>query len=218
MSERVLVAYGSKHGATAEIAEAIGEVMREAGLDVDVLSAGAVKDLAPYAAVVLGSGVYVGKWLKEAAKFLEAQAAGLAQRPVWLFSSGPSGEGDPVELLKGGREVPGGSGGGAGPASRVAVLQRAVGRRRPRGAAEGLEIAGGAAACGRAHRAPRHRRVPWYHRPREAGVHRETDDQDGEGAGRRFPRLGGYSCLGFRCRVGTVGIAAGERIQGQDDG
>jgi len=103
MSERVLVAYGSKHGATAEIAEAIGEVMREAGLDVDVLSAGAVKDLAPYAAVVLGSGVYVGKWLKEAAKFLEAQAAGLAQRPVWLFSSGPSGEGDPVELLKGWR-------------------------------------------------------------------------------------------------------------------
>jgi len=103
MSDRVLVAYGSKHGATAEIAEAIGEVIREAGLDVDVLSAGAVKDLAPYAAVVLGSAVYVGKWQKEAVKFLEAQAAGLAQRPVWLFSSGPTGEGDPVELLKGWR-------------------------------------------------------------------------------------------------------------------
>ena len=103
MSDRVLVAYGSKHGATAEIAEAIGEVIREAGHDVDVLSAGSVKDLAPYAAVVLGSAVYVGKWQKEAVRFLEDQATELAQRPVWLFSSGPSGEGDPVELLKGWR-------------------------------------------------------------------------------------------------------------------
>ena len=103
MSDRVLVAFGSKHGATAEIAEAIAEVIREAGIDVDVLRAGTVKDLAPYAAVVLGSGVYIGKWQKEAVRFLEAQEAGLAERPVWLFSSGPSGEGDPVELLKGWR-------------------------------------------------------------------------------------------------------------------
>ncbi|HCB50398.1 MAG TPA: hypothetical protein DEP47_12980, partial [Chloroflexi bacterium] len=27
----------------------------------------------------------------------------LAERPVWLFSSGPAGEGDPVELLDGWR-------------------------------------------------------------------------------------------------------------------
>ena len=75
MTNRVLMAYGSKHGATAEIAEAIGEMIREAGLDVDVLRAGAVKDLAPYAAVVLGIAVYAGRWHKEAVRFLEAQAA-----------------------------------------------------------------------------------------------------------------------------------------------
>jgi len=52
---------------------------------------------------VLGSAAYVGRWQKEAARFLESQEAGLVQRPVWLFSSGPTGEGDPVELLQGWR-------------------------------------------------------------------------------------------------------------------
>lgn len=103
MSERILVAYASKYGSTAEIAEAIGQVMQEAGLEVDVLSADAVGDLAAYRAVVLGSAVYAGMWRKEAVKFLESQEAELAQRPVWLFSSGPTGEGDPVELLDGWR-------------------------------------------------------------------------------------------------------------------
>jgi menaquinone-dependent protoporphyrinogen oxidase len=103
MSDRVLVAYGSKYGSTAEIAEAIGQVLQKAGLDVDVLSADAVGDLTAYRAVVLGSAVYAGMWRKEAVKFLESQEAELAQRPVWLFSSGPTGEGDPVELLNGWR-------------------------------------------------------------------------------------------------------------------
>jgi menaquinone-dependent protoporphyrinogen oxidase len=34
--DRVLVAYGTRHGATAEIAEAIGKTLRTAGLEVDV--------------------------------------------------------------------------------------------------------------------------------------------------------------------------------------
>lgn len=99
--DRVLVAYGSKYGATAEIARRIGEVLESAGLGVDVKSADQVSDLAPYRAVVLGSAVYAGQWRKEAAQFLEAQEEALAMRDVWLFSSGPTGEGDPEELLKG---------------------------------------------------------------------------------------------------------------------
>ena len=42
MNEKVLVAYGSKHGSTAEIAGAIGEAMAEAGVDVEVLAVGEV--------------------------------------------------------------------------------------------------------------------------------------------------------------------------------
>jgi len=101
MDSQVLVAYATKYGATAEIAEKIGEVLREEGFEADVLPADSVADLTPYGAVVLGSAVYVGKWRGEAAKFLEANEKALAGLPVWLFSSGPTGEGDAVELMKG---------------------------------------------------------------------------------------------------------------------
>jgi menaquinone-dependent protoporphyrinogen oxidase len=100
---KVLVAYASKYGATAEIAEKVGQVLTEAGLSADVLPADRVGDLAPYKATVLGSAVYVGQWRKEAAAFLEANESTLAGQPVWFFSSGPTGEGDPVELMKGWR-------------------------------------------------------------------------------------------------------------------
>jgi menaquinone-dependent protoporphyrinogen oxidase len=103
MDKPVLVAYGTKYGATAEIAEKIGEVLSQAGLTADVVPADRVADLTHYGAVVLGSAVYIGRWRKEAAKFLEASAATLAQVPVWLFSSGPTDEGDPVELTQGWR-------------------------------------------------------------------------------------------------------------------
>jgi len=101
MHGKVLVAYGTKYGATAEIAERIGEVLGDAGLECDVRSADRVSALSAYSAVVLGSGVYIGRWRNEAVRFLKAHEAELAQRPVWLFSSGPTGEGDPVELVQG---------------------------------------------------------------------------------------------------------------------
>ncbi|NPV09152.1 MAG: hypothetical protein HPY83_14480 [Anaerolineae bacterium] len=103
MDDRVLVAYGSKYGATAEIAQRIGETLRQAGLEADVLPADKVRDLGSYAAVVIGSGVYIGRWRKEAAQFLQANQAALAEKPVWLFSSGPTGEGDPLDLAQGWR-------------------------------------------------------------------------------------------------------------------
>ena len=101
MDMRVLVAYATKYGATAEISEKIGVVLRQAGLQTDVLPADRVGDLSPYKAVVLGSAVYMGQWQKKAATFLRANEKALAERPVWLFSSGPTGEGDPVQLMKG---------------------------------------------------------------------------------------------------------------------
>jgi menaquinone-dependent protoporphyrinogen oxidase len=101
--EKVLVAYATKYGATGEIAEKIGEVLRQAGLDTDVLTADRVRDLSHYRAVVLGSATYMFKWRKEAAHFLKKHEKAMAERPVWLFSSGPLSEGDPVEQLEGWR-------------------------------------------------------------------------------------------------------------------
>lgn len=103
MNVQVLVAYATKYGATAEIAERIGQVLRQAGFHTDVLPVDQVGDLAAYQAVVLGSAVYVGQWRKEAANFLEVNEKMLAERSVWLFSSGPTGKGDPVQLVKGWR-------------------------------------------------------------------------------------------------------------------
>jgi len=96
--DRVLVAYSSKHGATAEIAEAIGRTLGAAGLEVDVRQARRVRSLDPYRAVVLGSAVYAARWRRDALRLL--QRPQLRERQVWLFSSGPVGEdaGDPQQL------------------------------------------------------------------------------------------------------------------------
>lgn len=101
METRVLVAYASKHGMTSEIAGRIGETLQKSGLQVDVLPVKKVRDLSPYKAAVLGSAVYIAMWRKEMTKFLQANESQLSKRPLWFFSSGPMGEGDPVELLQG---------------------------------------------------------------------------------------------------------------------
>jgi menaquinone-dependent protoporphyrinogen oxidase len=90
-SASVLVAYGSRHGATAEIAAAIGESLRAAGLEADVVPAARVRSLEGYRAVVLGSAVYARAWRPEAIRLLSR--AELRELDVWLFSSGPVGEG-----------------------------------------------------------------------------------------------------------------------------
>ena len=97
---QVLVAYASRHGATAEIAAKIGEVLSENGIAAAVLPASQVTDLSPYQAVILGSAVYMGQWLKEAADFLRNNQDELAKRMVWLFSSGPTGPAPVGQLLK----------------------------------------------------------------------------------------------------------------------
>ena len=101
MEHKVLVAYATKRGATAEIAEKIGEVIRNNGLPVDVRPVGQVKDITPYSAVVLGSAAYIGQWRKDAVTLLKENEKLLSTLPVWVFSSGPTGEGDPVKLLNG---------------------------------------------------------------------------------------------------------------------
>jgi menaquinone-dependent protoporphyrinogen oxidase len=87
----ILVAYASKHGATGEIAERIAENLREAGQDADARPVQAADNLGDYEGFVLGSAAYMGHWLKDAAAFVRKNQDLLAQRPVWLFSSGPLG-------------------------------------------------------------------------------------------------------------------------------
>ena len=101
MEDKVLVVYASKYGATKEIAEKIGEVLRQEGLIADVRPAKDAGDPADYKAVIIGSASYMFNWRKDASGFLNKFEKVLAERPVWIFSSGPLEKGDPVQLLKG---------------------------------------------------------------------------------------------------------------------
>ncbi|GGZ20676.1 flavodoxin domain-containing protein [Streptomyces poonensis] len=89
MTGTVLVAYGSKHGSTADIARRIGEVLAKEGLAVDVRSAADVGDVGRYDVVVLGGGLYAGRWHRDTRRFARRNRRALTRRPVWLFSSGP---------------------------------------------------------------------------------------------------------------------------------
>jgi menaquinone-dependent protoporphyrinogen oxidase len=88
---RALVAYASRHGATAGIAERIAARLTEAGIETDVRPANEVHDVERYDVFVIGSGAYMHHWLKEATSFTRRHRKVLAKRPVWLFSSGPLG-------------------------------------------------------------------------------------------------------------------------------
>ena len=85
----VLVTAASRHGGTREIAEAIARELEAQGVSVELRELEEVSDLGRYDAVVLGSAVYLGRWLEPALRFVERHADELAERKTWLFSSGP---------------------------------------------------------------------------------------------------------------------------------
>lgn len=87
----ILVTYATKYGATRGIAERIAQRMTAAGQHAEARPINEVGDPRGYDAYVIGSAVYMGSWLKEAAEFVRRNQAILAAKPVWLFSSGPLG-------------------------------------------------------------------------------------------------------------------------------
>ncbi len=89
MPTNVLVAYGTTDGSTAEIADAIADVLRKDGLSAEARPARSVASVASYDAVVVGGGLYAGRWQKHARRFLRRHHRELAERPLWLFTSGP---------------------------------------------------------------------------------------------------------------------------------
>jgi menaquinone-dependent protoporphyrinogen oxidase len=98
----VLVAYATRHGSTAGIAERIAERLRAAGLDAEAHPVAEVRDAARYDAFVVGAAAYMFHWLGDATKFVERNREALAAKPTWLFSSGPIGT---VLVDKQGRDV-----------------------------------------------------------------------------------------------------------------
>lgn len=85
MPSRILVAYASRDGSTAEIAEVIAHVLRGTGAAVDVASVKEAGSLDGYDAVVLGSAVHAWRVLPEAVQFAERHRQALAGLPVAYF-------------------------------------------------------------------------------------------------------------------------------------
>lgn len=101
MSVKALVVYGSKHGATAEVAEKIGQTLTESGISTDVTSANKAGSLESYELAIIGSALYIGQWRKEVIKFIKQNQDTLKNKKVWVFSSGPTGAEDPVKGVQG---------------------------------------------------------------------------------------------------------------------
>ena len=110
---KVLVGYSTRHGSTAEIAEAIGRTLRAKGFEVDVSDVGSVADVRGYDAVIVGSAIYLARWMRPAVRFLKRHRRDLRHRPTWLFQDGPLGD----ELKDVAQPVPG----------NVATLAREIG-------------------------------------------------------------------------------------------
>ncbi len=85
MDKKVLVAYASKYGSTGGVADAIGKELCNGGAAVDVCMVKNIGDLTPYRGAVVGSAIYMGKWLPEAVDFLERNRGVLGEIAVAYF-------------------------------------------------------------------------------------------------------------------------------------
>ncbi len=144
---KILICVASRHHATKDIGARLAERLKTSwtkddhGVEVDVREAHEHIDVEGYDAAIVGSALYMGKWLPAARDFVTANAAHLATIPLWLFSSGPLGN-PPVP---------------AGDPPAVAEMARLVSAREHRvfaGRLEKEELTFGERSIARAVRAP----------------------------------------------------------------
>lgn len=91
--KKVLVAYSTRAGSTAEIAATIGQTLSQRGFSVDVLPVKKQPNPADYQAVILGSPIRMGSWLPEMVSFIKENRSLLEKLPLALFT---------VHMLNGG--------------------------------------------------------------------------------------------------------------------
>ena len=85
---RVLVAYGTKWGSTADVAKELASVLEKKGHLAELMDLGkdVSADLEPYDLVVVGSGIAYGSWSKGAIRFLVRNAKVLSEKRLAMFA------------------------------------------------------------------------------------------------------------------------------------
>ena len=86
---RVLIAFCTRYGATESTSEEIAKVLREEGLEVDVvnLKNEKVKNISDYEVVIVGAGMQMSRWCKESEKFLDKFQNELREKKHVIFIS-----------------------------------------------------------------------------------------------------------------------------------
>ena len=84
---RVLVLYGTTDGHTARVSHAMGETLRAMGLEADVIDAARGRPRPDdYDGIVVAASVHAGGYQRPVRRWLEAQAARLADKPTAFVS------------------------------------------------------------------------------------------------------------------------------------
>jgi menaquinone-dependent protoporphyrinogen IX oxidase len=102
---KILIAYTTNAGTTADVAQIIGDELGKDGTQVDIRRLEEVDDIAAYTAVVVGGPMILG-WHKAALKFLKKHQTVLSRIPTAYFFTAKnltdtgqtSVEGIPVDL------------------------------------------------------------------------------------------------------------------------
>jgi len=89
MEPIVLVTYATRYGSTEEVAQAVAQTLGESGVAVETQPVRSVHSLERYSTIVLGVPLYMGRFHRDARRFLSAYRDALTKMPVALFVLGP---------------------------------------------------------------------------------------------------------------------------------
>ena len=84
MKKKVLVVYSTNAGSTTDVAETIGETLRQKEAQVDVCHIDKVDEVSAYEAVIVGGPMIMG-WHKAVTRFLQKHQKALSEMPVAYF-------------------------------------------------------------------------------------------------------------------------------------
>ena len=100
MERRVLVAYATKYGSSAQVAETVAEELRAAGCAAEARAVGDAASTVGFDAVVVGGPMILG-WHKDALRYVKARRDALAAVPVAYFITAASLTEDGADTVDG---------------------------------------------------------------------------------------------------------------------